>query len=256
MGRICRIYERVKTLTPSTSRDRVGKISRNKWFWLSLLLLWLEVLLGLEILLLRLDILLLLLRLYPELLELLLLGLECRSCRLLRLELSSICIEFKISMCWVIRVNKWVSLGLLLRLALLGLRSHRNRSSLRGRSCLHSRSLLWGCFSISISLYTFKCNVRVICSRIKTCSSSWDMITFKDPEAIFASSVLHSDCFPICINVAILTNSFTIRSNLFPGNCTILLGISRTKSAISSIKSLLSQDLCIFALELRAGAQN
>merc|ERR1712014_353981 len=85
-------------------------------------------------------------------------------------------------------------------------------------------------------------------SRFLTSSTKWHMSTFQDPESILASSVSHSDGLSIIIDVAVLSNSFSISSGFLPINSSVFLGESRSKSSITSIESLLFQDFGVFGL--------
>jgi len=71
------------------------------------------------------------------------------------------------------------------------------------------------------------------------------MSSLKDPEPILASSVSHSDGLSCIINIAVLPHSLSISRGLLPVHCPILLSKSCSKSAITSIESLLLQNLGI-----------
>jgi len=71
------------------------------------------------------------------------------------------------------------------------------------------------------------------------------MSSFEDSESVFAGSVPHSDGLSVIVDVAVLSDSFTIGSSLLPVHCSVLLSERGTESSISGIKSLLLQNLCI-----------
>jgi len=82
------------------------------------------------------------------------------------------------------------------------------------------------------------------------------MVSLQNPKSILASSVLDKDCVAILPNVAVLTNPLTISCHFLPGDGPIFLGIGRAKSPISSIESLLLQNLGAFTvLELSSDSQ-
>lgn len=74
------------------------------------------------------------------------------------------------------------------------------------------------------------------------------MRSLKNPKTILSSSISDSDGFPVIINITVLSNSFPISSSFLPKNGSVLLCKSRSKSAVSGIKSLLLQNFGIFGI--------
>merc|ERR1712156_104174 len=156
-------------------------------------------------------------------------------------EVSSVSVELEVTVSWVMGVDEWVEVRVnwFIDVVIVNRLSNRDRGSLRSRSCNlnRSRNLDWSRGSFSDKS-----------SRFLTSSTSWYMSTFQDSKSILASSVSHSDGLSVIINVAVLSNSFSISSGFLSVNSSILLGESRSKSSITSIESLLFQDFGIFGL--------
>merc|ERR1719336_3151634 len=156
-------------------------------------------------------------------------------------KVSSVAVELEVTMSWVLGVDEWVEVRVnwFIDVVIVNGLSNRDRGSLRSRSCNLDRSsnLDWSSGSFSDKS-----------SRFLTSSTKWHMSTFQDPESILASSVSHSDGLSIIIDVAILSNSFSISSGFLPIDSSVFLGESRSKSSITSIESLLFQDFGVFGL--------
>jgi len=147
--------------------------------------------------------------------------------------LGSICVVSEVSVCWVIWVDEWVDISwslcwldivvvlllwLLLRLlvvVLVGL--------------LRLLLLDWSGFTV----------VGVMGGRVLAIGTVGNMVTLKDTESIDSSAVLDGDGLATLINVTILANSLSASSSLLSEHYSILLSISRSKSSITSIESLL-----------------
>jgi len=85
-------------------------------------------------------------------------------------------------------------------------------------------------------------------------SSSWDVSSFQDLEAVLASRVSHSDGLALLVNVTVLTYSLTISGGLLSEHGTVLLSKSCSMSSITSVESLLLQNLGILGInKLLAG---
>jgi len=92
--------------------------------------------------------------------------------------------------------------------------------------------------------------------RVETVGTSWHMGTAQNLESILASRVLDSVGLAIIANIAVLTNSFASGSSLLSKNDTILLGICRPESAITSVEPLLLKDLGILGVNMLTGGSN
>merc|ERR1712156_287792 len=156
-------------------------------------------------------------------------------------EVSSVSAELEVTVSWVMGVDEWVEVRVnwFIDVVIVNRLSNRDRGSLRSRSCNlnRSRNLDWSSGSFSDKS-----------SRFLTSSAKWYMSTFQDPKSILASSVSHSDGLSVIINVAVLSNSFSISSSFLSVNSSIFLGESRSKSSITSVESLIFQDFGIFGL--------
>ena len=101
------------------------------------------------------------------------------------------------------------------------------------------------------------------------------VVALKDPEPVLASGVSHSDGLARLVDVAVLANPLTVGSRLLPVNCSVLLGIGRSKPtgnrlgektderefsispAVSSIEPLLLEDLGLLRVDkLGEGGRN
>ena len=164
MGRISRVNKGVEAITVSTGRNTAGIRNRK----LLRLLPWSRKLL---------------LRL-----RLRLLSLNCW----LRLELSSIGVVLKVSVCWVSRVNEWVEISTWLLLLLL-LRSKLllwlwSELLLSYRSSLLLRNLLLLRLLLNRLLWLFSLSkVWIKRSTLKTISTFWDVCTFQNSKSILSS---------------------------------------------------------------------
>jgi len=90
---------------------------------------------------------------------------------------------------------------------------------------------LWGLLGLS--------NVR---GGLESVGSKWNMVTLEDFEPVLTSAVFHSNLFPICVDVTVLSDSFSISSGLLSINSSILLGIGSSESPVPSVESLLLQN--------------
>jgi len=92
--------------------------------------------------------------------------------------------------------------------------------------------------------------------RVETVGTSWHMGTAQNLESILAGRVLDSVGLAIIANIAVLTNSFASGSSLLSKNDTVLLGICRPESAITSVEPLLLKDLGILGVNMLTGGSN
>merc|ERR1719431_1852644 len=154
-------------------------------------------------------------------------------------KVGSISVELEVTVSWVMWVDEWVEVGVnwLINIVIVNCLSYRSRSSLADRS--------WSSLDRSSNLDR---SLGYKSSRFLTSSSGWNMSSFQDPETVLPCGVSDSDGLAIIINVAVLAYPLPVSSRLLPVHSSVLLGESRTKSAISSIESLLFQNLCILWL--------
>jgi len=75
------------------------------------------------------------------------------------------------------------------------------------------------------------------------------VVALQDPEPVLASGVSHSDGLARLVDVAVLANPLAVGSRLLPVNCSVLLGIGRSKPAVSSIEPLLLEDLGLLRVD-------
>ena len=66
-------------------------------------------------------------------------------------------------------------------------------------------------------------------SRALSVGSGGHVVALKDPEPVLAGGVPHRDGLARLIDVAVLANPLTVSGRLLPVNCTVLLGIGRSK---------------------------
>jgi len=92
--------------------------------------------------------------------------------------------------------------------------------------------------------------------RVEAVGTSWHMGTAQNLESILAGRVLDSVGLAIIANIAVLTNSFASGSSLLSKNDTVLLGICRSESAITSVEPLLLKDLGILGVNMLTGGSN
>merc|ERR1712106_915096 len=70
-----------------------------------------------------------------------------------------------------------------------------------------------------------------------------DVVTFKNPEAIYACTVLDSDLLSVGRSVAVLADPLVVALALLPVHNTVLLGKGGPKGSLASIEPLLLQYL-------------
>ena len=75
--------------------------------------------------------------------------------------------------------------------------------------------------------------------------TSWDVGALQDLESVLAGRISDGDGLAFLINVAVLTNSLTVSGGLLSEHGSILLSKSCSVSSITSVESLLLQDLGI-----------
>jgi len=85
--------------------------------------------------------------------------------------------------------------------------------------------------------------VRIVDSGVLSVGSNWNMSSFKNLETINPSRVFDSDGLASLINIAVLSNPLSTSGCLLPEDSPVLLSIGRAKPTISSIESLLFEDL-------------
>jgi len=90
-------------------------------------------------------------------------------------------------------------------------------------------------------------------SRVESVGSGGHVIAVEDSESILASRVLHSVGFPVISNVAVLSNTLAGGTGLLPEDDAILLGIGGTEPSVSSVESLLLQDLGVLRVNTLTG---
>merc|ERR1740123_1528874 len=82
-------------------------------------------------------------------------------------------------------------------------------------------------------------------SRALSVGTGGHVVALQDPETVLAGGVPHRDGLACLIDVAVLADPLTVGGRLLPVNCTVLLGIGRSKPAVPSIEPLLLEDLCL-----------
>merc|ERR1712106_680894 len=159
-------------------------------------------------------------------------------------KVGSISVELEVTVSWVMGVDEWVEVGIHWCINIVIVNWLLNRSCLTNRcSNLDRSSRCRGLGNKS--------------SRTLTSSSGGNMSSFQDSEPVLTSSVSDSDSLAIIINITVLANPFTVSSGLLPEHGSILLCKSRSMSAITSIESLLFQNLSILRLnKLTASGSN
>merc|ERR1712106_335238 len=73
--------------------------------------------------------------------------------------------------------------------------------------------------------------------------STGDVVTFKNPEAVYACAVLDGDLLSIGRSVAVLADPLVVALALLPVHNTVLLGKGGPKGSLASIEPLLLQYL-------------
>lgn len=81
------------------------------------------------------------------------------------------------------------------------------------------------------------------------------MGTIKDSETILAGGIFNSVGLTIITNIAVLSNTLTIKGGLLSEDNSVLLGKSGAESTVSGVESLFFQNFGILRVdELRASA--
>merc|ERR1719312_275031 len=161
-------------------------------------------------------------------------------------KVGSVPVELEVTVSGVMRVDEWVEVRINWCINIVIVNSLSNRSSLLDRSSNLYRGNTYRCRGLGNKGSSFL-----------TSSSSRNMSSFKDSEPILTSSVADSDGLSIIINIAVLANSFPVNGSFLPENSSIFLSKSCSMSSITSIESLLLQNLCILWLnKLTASSSN
>jgi len=150
-------------------------------------------------------------------------------------KVGSISVELEVTVSWVMGVDEWVEVGIHWCINIVIVNWLLNRSCLTSRcSDLDRSSRCRGLGNKS--------------SRLLTSSSGGNVSSFQDPESILTSSVSDGDSLAVIINITVLANPFSVSSGFLPKHGSILLCKRRSMSTITSIESLLFQNLSILRL--------
>jgi len=97
--------------------------------------------------------------------------------------------------------------------------------------------------------------LRVEGSRVEAVGAGRDVVTLQDSESVLAGGVLDSDGLAVVTNIAVLADTFSIQAGFFSEHNTVLLGESRAESTVTSVESLLLEDLCVLGVDELGSSQ-
>jgi len=155
-------------------------------------------------------------------------------------EVGSVGVESKVTVGWVVGVDEWVEVGV-----------HRFVNIVvvnRGRGGLDN----WGSWLDGGGYWGGLLGAEG--GGILSVGTSWDVGSLQDLESVLAGRISDGDGLAFLINVAVLTNSLTVSGGLLSEHGSILLSKSCSVSSITSVESLLLQNLGILGInKLLAG---
>jgi hypothetical protein len=153
-------------------------------------------------------------------------------------EVGAVGVESEVTVGWVMGVDEGVEVGVhgLIRVVIVNCLGGGGGLNNRGSNRL-DRSLDRGGGLLSDEG-----------GRVLSVSSRGDVGTLKNPEAILASSVPHSDGVSVLANVAVLPDPLSVSGTLLPEDGAILLGKGGAMTAVPGIEPLLLEDLGVLGV--------
>jgi len=147
-------------------------------------------------------------------------------------EVGSVGVESEVTVGWVVGVDEWVEVGVDGFVNIVVVNGGGGGLDDRGGGLNGSSDGLSGLLSDEGG-------------GVLSVGSGWDVSSLQDLEPVLASGVPHSDGLAFLINVAVLTDSLTVSGGLLSEHGSVLLSKSCSMSSVTSVESLLLQDLGI-----------
>jgi len=92
--------------------------------------------------------------------------------------------------------------------------------------------------------------------RVESVGSGGNMRSVKDSESVLAGGVLHGVGLTVIADVAVLTDTLTSGSGLLSEDDSIFLGKGRAEPSVSSVETLLLQDLGVLGVNKLTGGSS
>ena len=155
--------------------------------------------------------------------------------RIFRLEFSAIFVESKISMSGIVRIDKWISVGISFFYFFIIIEDRSSGlNGLKTLWLLLLDNLLSGSFIQGSGIGGFKIGIKGSC----VLTSSLDVISLDDSKTIFAGDILDGDNLAVVTDIGILTFAVTFGVGFFTENCSVLGCECGSGTSVTRIKSL------------------